>query len=857
MSSKHFSLIILLLSFLLLFGVFISINFHIFFDGYQYTHWDVYNYLLTLKHNIENFNNGVIVSGWMPYRQIGEHQYFEMAHGVNVVYQIIGFVIYKVIRVFNPAHNDFYSIYFLQQLFLYFFIYVLGMFFLVNRNITNLYIRVLCYILSVFGTHYVTMFHSFQFGALFHPYLCLFLFELRKKRIPLKYSLIGTIISFFLCASHDHTNLLTTFIFIFLVCNLTIPLPTKASLLSLRKMSGMRRNWLILFVAIFISLGIIAPLLYFLLQYFSGEMQLLSGKLIRDYYNVTNTDPSYVLQLPMFLKSLFNRAIYDSVDIDQFVTYLYYGNIITFSSVFAILFMRGKKCALLITAICVVLIPSYIPGLNPVKFLFYCFNPFFAFGSRHLNSILVYAAPIIILWVGYSYEQILTFRFAKKERCLLIVLFLLVGTIYILSHDTNQDLFDLPYAILNIVLLGFLFWLPVNKRLWVMPLVLISITVELCTLYYTENFTIDLRYHDQTFRKSDPAPIYERIDEKYMGINMPTVHSFPYTFSNYFENINDSYHDAGLFYYIIPSYHFIDPFSFTDVFTDFYVRYDKIYSKLKKRILLTSNVVALDDTYDTTKKIFDMNMQDVVSSVGPDAEKCLEKKGISVWGSLENNMKDKPAKVGVLKKLVIHPNELKLFKNTSDLKLYRFTLPVIFPKYINTNVFNVEYKHITLSLGNEYFEPIYFDRFEKSFQFQVSYQIDRELILSLKDIVSAPIILEWRDLFAEDNIEIKHFDFDNLLLETNFNEPKFLTYMDRNDPHWRATIDNIPTEIIPSNLIFKGLAIPKGKHVVHFEYYDIVRKIFIWWAFFSQLVGMLIVFCLVAKLFKNDPPVSN
>lgn len=48
--------------------------------------------------------------------------------------------------------------------------------------------------------------------------------------------------------------------------------------------------------------------------------------------------------------------------------------------------------------------------------------------------------------------------------------------------------------------------------------------------------------------------------------------------------------------------------------------------------------------------------------------------------------------------------------------------------------------------------------------------------------------------------------------------PTLLVVNERFDPDWRATIDGAPAPIVPANGFVRGVVVPKGRHVVRFEY---------------------------------------
>lgn len=55
-------------------------------------------------------------------------------------------------------------------------------------------------------------------------------------------------------------------------------------------------------------------------------------------------------------------------------------------------------------------------------------------------------------------------------------------------------------------------------------------------------------------------------------------------------------------------------------------------------------------------------------------------------------------------------------------------------------------------------------------------------------------------------------------LKTTTNKSSFMTLADTNYPGWEAYIDGNKTSIYTANLLFRGLIVPKGSHIIEFKY---------------------------------------
>jgi hypothetical protein len=66
--------------------------------------------------------------------------------------------------------------------------------------------------------------------------------------------------------------------------------------------------------------------------------------------------------------------------------------------------------------------------------------------------------------------------------------------------------------------------------------------------------------------------------------------------------------------------------------------------------------------------------------------------------------------------------------------------------------------------------------------------------------------------------EVTQYAPDDVTLTIDATSTGLLYWSDGYDPWWRATVDDKPTAVLRANVNFKGIAIPQGKHLVHFEY---------------------------------------
>jgi uncharacterized membrane protein YfhO len=66
--------------------------------------------------------------------------------------------------------------------------------------------------------------------------------------------------------------------------------------------------------------------------------------------------------------------------------------------------------------------------------------------------------------------------------------------------------------------------------------------------------------------------------------------------------------------------------------------------------------------------------------------------------------------------------------------------------------------------------------------------------------------------------QIVHLSNTRIEIHTNSASPCFLVLSDVYYPGWKATIDGNPTHIFQTNYVLRGVMVPAGGHIVHFEF---------------------------------------
>jgi len=109
----------------------------------------------------------------------------------------------------------------------------------------------------------------------------------------------------------------------------------------------------------------------------------------------------------------------------------------------------------------------------------------------------------------------------------------------------------------------------------------------------------------------------------------------------------------------------------------------------------------------------------------------------------------------------------------------------------------------------------------------------------LKDLTRAPIKADRlaQAVTAETpGFRVKHFDVNALRLEADVPEEKFLVYTDSYHRQWQCFVDGMRIPIYRTNLAFKGIRLPAGRHEVYFRYQSVLD-----WALALTLSGLLLI----------------
>ena len=97
-------------------------------------------------------------------------------------------------------------------------------------------------------------------------------------------------------------------------------------------------------------------------------------------------------------------------------------------------------------------------------------------------------------------------------------------------------------------------------------------------------------------------------------------------------------------------------------------------------------------------------------------------------------------------------------------------------------------------------------------------------------------------------VRVVHYGSEEVILDVGLGAGAFLVSSEANYPGWRATIDNKPAQIVPTNAAFRGLEIPAGHHRIRFYF----SPQSLWWGAALSAVGVAAV-CFALSICGSRP----
>lgn len=90
-------------------------------------------------------------------------------------------------------------------------------------------------------------------------------------------------------------------------------------------------------------------------------------------------------------------------------------------------------------------------------------------------------------------------------------------------------------------------------------------------------------------------------------------------------------------------------------------------------------------------------------------------------------------------------------------------------------------------------------------------------------------------------IKVLAYHHDNILIQTNTDNPCFLVISEIYYPGWKAELDGKPVDIFCGNYIFRSIFLPKGIHEVRFYFDPVSLKLGAIWSILTLIVSLFII----------------
>ncbi|MCD4781242.1 MAG: hypothetical protein K8S27_11950 [Candidatus Omnitrophica bacterium] len=125
-------------------------------------------------------------------------------------------------------------------------------------------------------------------------------------------------------------------------------------------------------------------------------------------------------------------------------------------------------------------------------------------------------------------------------------------------------------------------------------------------------------------------------------------------------------------------------------------------------------------------------------------------------------------------------------------------------------------------------------------------------IENAKFLPCADTPLKIKDALPE--FQVTRYRADQILFKTNFDQQKFIVYTDAFHKKWQAYLDGKQISIFQSQMAFKGLMIPPGKHVITLRFLSFREYFFpvaLYGLFFVTFIGVIAMHCADVKCLRN------
>jgi hypothetical protein len=168
--------------------------------------------------------------------------------------------------------------------------------------------------------------------------------------------------------------------------------------------------------------------------------------------------------------------------------------------------------------------------------------------------------------------------------------------------------------------------------------------------------------------------------------------------------------------------------------------------------------------------------------------------------------------------------------NSPVLDIMNVKYLLVSPKAAEVLKSRPRYRHITSLPGNELFEnlsvlPRYF------WVTSVRRAADREMegLIRSGEVDLHQTALTEKEVHVDQSatgaVRTVEYEPDSLELEVNTSTESFLVLSEAYYPGWRAWIDGHPSEIYRTDIAFRGMVVPAGRHRIRMEFHPVIFEV--------------------------------
>lgn len=822
--------------------------FPVFFEGFHRAHGD---YSVAVHYPMLNLLDSMLhdrdLSLWQPYMHYGSSQIYPLAV-LNPVSGVLCILVFLVLQLAGYTPEHFFALTHFCFLLVFCIFYGAGLFLLARKLLKTDVAQIVVLLMGIAGTHlYPSIwvgYYSVMYVPLFIYFLLNILLDHPKKTIV---NLSGSVFCFGLCLSssliyiHSFLNFIIMLILTLLIFLLFEKNWWKNRILKYTQTKCYRyKND---FLYLFFSLIFLALILFCrnAIKIELSEMSLRRRPLdmtLDSFYKSIQANYNYSFGLMAIFRQTFDRY---SNWIQPGITLPYTNSIGLIGFILVATFSWISRIRVFLFLLVMFFLTVFLAvspkTTSPILFLLSKINPFFTWGTRFIGFNLVYSAPFLYLLFGLSLDNwcLTKKNFSNYQIKAIFIFIIALSSAGILLQWSQNFL-----IMLGICTLIFLTAYYLRSKGYLHTSLLILTTIAIGERIIDLRQFVAMTYHNDQAYTTTPWIQHVSVINK-SGFPGPFPHHFSYWNEPY--KLGPLYNRKGFYYdtYLNGTFKYFSA-NIWDYEWKHKISLDKIQPIRTPKLFIANgyNLCKSDsECISKTKDFFQGKINPYKVVLNTDVLNEILENGVD----FSNN-----------DKFYLGTHHKFNFEITSDLQhkndSLRINLGEVFPKYLTTNFFNLDYENMTLISGGQKLNPIYFNFYSSiAPTYQIGYSDYRILEIFYPDkLKSRNIELQYTDMFESQKLLIKKFTRDNLHIVSNQSLPRLLVYMDRYHPDWKVSINGIESKIYRVNHEFKAVLVPSGKSDILFWFSKPLLKLQIWISYILILfVSLYILFYSLKK----------